>query len=43
VSAIKLLADGRQLTLFELGRAQAAPAVGRADQRRISQMVRLLC
>jgi hypothetical protein len=43
VSAIKFLADGRQLTLFELGHAQAAPAVGRADQRRISQMVRLLC
>jgi hypothetical protein len=38
VSAIKFLADGRQLTLFELGHAQAALAVGRTDQCRIHQL-----
>ena len=38
VSAIELLADRPQLTLLKLADAEAAPAVGRADDGRIHQL-----
>jgi hypothetical protein len=38
VSAIKLVAIGDQLSTFEFGHAQAAPAFGRADQSGIHQL-----
>jgi hypothetical protein len=41
VSAIKLVAIGDQLSTFEFGHAQAAPAFGRADQSGIHQLEHL--
>jgi hypothetical protein len=38
VGAIEFLADRFQLTLLELGHAQAAPTFCRADQRRVHEL-----
>jgi hypothetical protein len=38
MSAVQFLADRAQLTLLEFTDGKAAPAVGRADDRRVHQL-----